>query len=228
MIALAAEGFPSLALDLPGHGTSAGQPCTYGATEVPLLAELLSRPPTDGSLAIWAEASRGERPVALAGESLGGLLALRLALRLATEQDLQLLAVAAAGVPWELQHTAMRFFQGSLGVPLKALATRAIRSAERSGCYSMAHESPAAMFTSLPPMPHGLPSLIILRGLHDRLVVQAEAESLRDAWNGVPGSRGSTMIGIEEHGHAGLLNHRAASVALAKAIAGIQQADAGG
>lgn len=104
---LAAAGRPTLRIDLPGAGDSAGDPLDPGRVDAWLAA-------IDGSAA-WLAAQPGVRRVVVIGLGLGGLLALAAADRGAPIDELILWAMPDSGRVWLRQQRAFGAFQRTGG-----------------------------------------------------------------------------------------------------------------
>ena len=86
---LAAGGYPTLQIDLPGSGNSAGNPDDPARLEVWTQAVLVA--------ALWLRAASGAPRIAAVGIGLGGLVSYRAAFEQAPIDDLVLWAVPASG-----------------------------------------------------------------------------------------------------------------------------------
>jgi pimeloyl-ACP methyl ester carboxylesterase len=86
---LAAGGYPTLQVDLPGSGDSAGNPDDPGRLQAWTQAVLAA--------ALWLRASSGARRIVAVGVGLGGLVCYRAAFEQAPIDDLVLWAVPARG-----------------------------------------------------------------------------------------------------------------------------------
>ncbi len=107
-----------LAVDLPGFGASLGHRFTAGAGDVRAAFDFFS-----GPLAAWIAAEGIAAPV-LVGHSLGGLVALDLALRGVAPAALVL--IASMGVGPEMTYPARLFFRAGPERLARALGPRAL------------------------------------------------------------------------------------------------------